>query len=157
MSEQYKQKSSFPGAVVIIGWLFLFCSPANASIYVDIDATAGSNNGTSWSDAYTNLNTALTKSTGEFWIAEGTYITPVSVGIQINNTNELYGGFHGTESSRTERNWTTYPTILDGGSKRVLAKTVAGNGGRINLGRYGNTREASRTTGEPTGGVLIVR
>ena len=99
------------------GVLFLLMSlcSANAAIYVDKDATAGSNNGTSWADAYTNLNTALTKSTGEFWIAEGTYITPVSVGIQISNTNELYGGFAGTETYVTERNWTNYPIILDGG------------------------------------------
>ena len=113
---------------LLAGVLFLLMSlcTANAAIYVDKDATAGSDNGTSWADAYTNLNTALTKATGEFWIAEGTYITPVSAGIQLNNTNELYGGFQGTESSRSERNWTTYPTILDGGANRVLQKTTAG-------------------------------
>lgn len=76
---------------IIAGCFFLFCSFANAAIYVDKDATAGSNNGSSWANAYTNLNTALTKATGEFWIAEGIYITPVSAGIQLNNTNELYG------------------------------------------------------------------
>ncbi len=96
-----------------------------AVVYVDIDAT-GSNNGASWADAYVSLTNALAKSTGEFWVAEGTYYTPTSSGTDIK-TNQLYGGFNGTEASLSQRNWTAYPTILDGGgSNRVLQKTVAG-------------------------------
>ena len=48
-------------------------------IYVDTDATAGSNNGTSWTDAYVYLQDALdfTNSNGtsyyEIWVEEGVY------------------------------------------------------------------------------------
>ena len=112
--------------VTVLFLLMSLCS-ANAAIYVDKDATAGSNNGSSWANAYTNLNTALTSATGEFWIAEGTYTVPSASGAELNSTNELYGGFAGTESSRSERNWTNYVVYLDGGSSnRVFQKTKSG-------------------------------
>ena len=51
----------------------------------------------------------------------------------------------------------TSPCIDAGDPASDYALEPRGNGGRINLGRYGNTREASRATGTPTGGMLIVR
>ena len=51
----------------------------------------------------------------------------------------------------------TSPCIDAGGPASDYSREPAGNGGRVNLGRYGNTPEASRTTGAITGGMLIVR
>jgi len=90
--------------------------PSSAIIYVDAAAT-GANNGTSWDDAYTNLQTALSGAVSgdQIWVAEGVY-TP---GIDRTSTFELqdgvsmYGGFpkgggDGTMSSRDPwRNLTT--------------------------------------------------
>ena len=47
----------------------------NAQItYVNLNAT-GANNGTSWTDAYTDLHSATYNTTsGEIWVAKGTYI-----------------------------------------------------------------------------------
>ncbi len=86
-------------------------------IYVDKDAT-GSNDGTSWADAYTNLQNAIQlNAASEFWIAEGTY-TP---GSQLTSTfdlntddTKLYGGFNGTETMLSQRNPSTHVTILSG-------------------------------------------
>ncbi|WP_198517120.1 InlB B-repeat-containing protein [Tenacibaculum sp. SZ-18] len=99
--------------------LFLFtCFLVKAQIYVDKDAT-GSNDGTSWGNAYTSLQDALANdSTGdEIWIAEGNYIpgTNRTDSFILNQTSlKLYGGFNGTESLLSERNITLHKTILDG-------------------------------------------
>jgi len=73
------------------------------TIYVDIDA-GGSNNGTSWSDAYTSLQSALSAaaSSDEIWVAKGTYKpttgTDRTSSFQMKNGVEIYGGFDKTES-----------------------------------------------------------
>lgn len=88
-------------------------------VYVDHSAS-GSNNGSSWANAYTNLKTALNAagSGDEIWVAEGTYYPSVT-----DNPNEtffmpcgvsLYGGFSGVETLRNQRNWDDHPTILSG-------------------------------------------
>ena len=86
--------------------------------FVDRDATAGANNGTSWADAYTNLQTALANVPGgrQIWVAEGTY----KPGASTNSTFLLkanvpvYGGFAGTETSESSRDPSTRLTILSG-------------------------------------------
>ncbi|MFH1023453.1 MAG: choice-of-anchor Q domain-containing protein, partial [Planctomycetota bacterium] len=87
-------------------------------IYVDADAT-GSNNGTSWANAYTTLASALGVAAAgdEIWVAEGTYKPPAG---SRSNTFTLvgrvgvYGGFTGTEIYRKDRDWRMRPTVLSG-------------------------------------------
>lgn len=111
-------------------FFFLFFQGLNAQTYVDIDAIGGTNNGSSWIDAYTNLNTAIdSSSAGDIiWVAEGTYIPDRvprdSTGSPVMNERDytfhlrdsvaLYGGFNGTETLFTERNIDSFPTILSG-------------------------------------------
>lgn len=81
-------------------------------IYVNRNAT-GQNNGSSWMNAYTNLQSALNNaqsSTREIWVATGTYYG----GFNIVGNLKLYGGFAGTETLRSQRDWNTYLTILSG-------------------------------------------
>ncbi|NIP55437.1 MAG: hypothetical protein GWN94_24155, partial [Phycisphaerae bacterium] len=88
--------------------------------FVDIDA-AGNNDGTSWTDAYTDLKDALSgaSSGDEIWVAEGTYKPDDvnddrSISFELTEGAGVYGGFAGTEVSRQQRNWTVYTTILSG-------------------------------------------
>ncbi len=89
-----------------------------------VDAAAtGANDGTSWADAYTELYLALadTEAT-EIWVAEGAYYPePVPPGndsriatFLITGTIQVYGGFVGNETDRSERNPEQNLTILSG-------------------------------------------
>ncbi|MEL6863589.1 MAG: choice-of-anchor Q domain-containing protein [Bacteroidota bacterium] len=104
--------------------LFLpFTFFANTIIYVDMDATSGSDNGTSWQNAFIDLQSALdwarnNTDVAQIWVAEGTYYPTTSldrdVSFELVNGIALYGGFKGNESSIADRLPNTHPTILDG-------------------------------------------
>lgn len=94
----------------------------NGVKYVDINAT-GNNNGTSWADAYTDLNSLLSNlSEGdEIWVAKGVYNPGSSSSNDyfINQDNvKIYGGFAGTETDLSDRDLslihTTNQTIFSG-------------------------------------------
>ncbi len=91
---------------------------AQGPIYVDKDATSGANNGTSWANAYTDLQDALgTATTGdEIWVATGVYTPGLSRSDTFTLTAgiQLYGGFVATETTRSERDWDANLTILSG-------------------------------------------
>jgi predicted outer membrane repeat protein len=87
--------------------------------YVKQDATAP-NDGSSWAHAHTDLQSALAASSPdeEIWVAAGTY-KPTStadrtISFTLKNGVALYGGFVGTETSRTQRNYQANVTILSG-------------------------------------------
>ena len=96
---------------------------APATIYVDADAPASSQDGTSWGQAFKSLQSALSAATRthEIWVAAGTYY-PNSTGLadpreatfQLQSNVALYGGFAGTETSRAQRDPSAHPTLLSG-------------------------------------------
>lgn len=85
--------------------------------YVDQDAT-GANNGTSWMDAFTDLQSALAvvQPNDHIWVAEGRYFpgNTDSATFLIDKDIKIYGGFAGTETELSQRDWAAYPTILSG-------------------------------------------
>ncbi|MHC4673670.1 MAG: choice-of-anchor Q domain-containing protein [Planctomycetota bacterium] len=103
------------------------CEPVR--IYVDVTAK-GLNNGTSWQDAYNDLQAALETASGsggtadEIWVAAGIYrpsrlaIGGIRRGVsfQLISGVAIYGGFAGTEESLDQRNPdpATNGTVLSG-------------------------------------------
>jgi hypothetical protein len=86
--------------------------------YVDVNAL-GLNNGNSWTDAYTSLQSALTDpNCSEVWVAKGVY-KPGAAGNQAASFTlppgmAVYGGFAGGETARGQRLPSTNVTILSG-------------------------------------------
>jgi predicted outer membrane repeat protein len=87
--------------------------------YVKQDAT-GANDGSSWTNAFTDLQSALSvaSSGDEIWVAAGSYKptagTDRTISFILKNGVAIYGGFAGTETLRTQRNYETNLTILSG-------------------------------------------
>lgn len=94
------------------------CVPT--TIYVNQYMTTGGNHGESWNDAYTSLQDALvTAIAGDhIWVAEGTYIPGAqrTKSFVLPQGVQLYGGFTGTETALSQRDWRGHPTILSGDS-----------------------------------------
>ncbi len=113
--------------IVILGTGFV-ASVQSATVYVKSGAS-GSNDGTSWDNAYTDLQQALSKTSGgEIWVAAGTY-SPGSSSentFQLKNNVKLYGGFGGTETALTERKPGTNSTVLSGND--INSSVVTGSG-----------------------------
>ena len=86
-------------------------------LYVDIDAT-GAGDGTSWTNAYTDLSDAFfaQQAFTEVWVADGTYLPGEirSSFFLLPPNIPVYGGFNGTETSREQRDPDANPTILSG-------------------------------------------
>ncbi len=113
-------------SLITVLFLFTILSVTQAAevIYVDTDAS-GSNNGTSWLNAYNYLQDALAaaSSGAEIWVAEGTYYPDDGTG-QIDNDPtsafelkdgvSVYGGFNATETLLSQRDFSSYITTLDG-------------------------------------------
>jgi len=111
--------------------LSIFCCCIHAQycgiLYVDANA-AGANTGTSWADAYTDLQDAIDAASpgGQLWVAAGSYLpakdqlgNPAPIfgrdkTFFINKDIQLYGGFAGTEQQLSERDAAANPTILSG-------------------------------------------
>ena len=91
--------------------------------YVDASLATGAGTGASWADAYagpTSLQTALAAAVSgdEIWVKAGTY-RPSTTGVRtatftMKSGVAIYGGFAGTESTLSQRDWKTNVTILSG-------------------------------------------
>ncbi len=94
-----------------------------AILYVD-HAAGGTNHGTSWADAYTELFPALAiaqrsgSAVSQIWVAEGTYHPSAdgdpTASFRLRNNLAIYGGFPGGGAGPADRDPTVYLTVLSG-------------------------------------------
>ena len=104
--------------VIALGMLTAFSSSATR-YYVKVGST-GAGTGLSWTNAFTDLQEALSVViTGdEIWVAAGQYrpttSTDRTVSFVLRDGVDLIGGFAGTETSVDERDIASNPTTLNG-------------------------------------------
>ncbi len=132
-------------------WVLAATFGLSAQVYVKHDA-AGANNGTSWANAYTSLETALSStSTGAVWVAAGTYrLSSNTASFIVDSGLLLYGGFNGTETSVSQRNPAVNVTILSGD---VSGNDVAGD---FATGRADNAAHVVVVNGTTPGTAALV-
>ena len=95
---------------------FAFTGSTYPAVHVDINAT-GAPDGITWETAWQSIPDAIfdpSSHVEEIWVADGTYITTVT----LQSGHRLYGGFEGfgglEETERSQRDWNKNPTIIDG-------------------------------------------
>jgi len=143
--------------LIVLG---LLTTGAMAQIYVDVSKTGGANNGTSWANAYTDLQSALDDpnltTVGQIWVAKGIYKPTKTLGGAVESPVsrdatfvlpegiKIYGGFTGTgaEVSINDRVdiSTTNETVLSGDFNDDDVVTINGNG--VVSGITGNAENA---------------
>ncbi|MDH3215857.1 MAG: right-handed parallel beta-helix repeat-containing protein [Candidatus Krumholzibacteria bacterium] len=90
-----------------------------ATVYVNAAATPPGD-GLTWGTAYTDLQSALgaAVSSDEIWVAQGTYKptsgTDQTATFQLVSGVPVYGGFDGTETMLSHRDWVGNVTTLSG-------------------------------------------
>ncbi len=107
--------------LIALIWAFSLAVNAQTVVYVDGAAT-GANNGTSWVNAFKELQPAIDAAfiatNGEVWIKAGTYHTTTgtdrTVRFILKDGVSLYGGFDGSETTRIQRDWVSNLTVLSG-------------------------------------------
>jgi hypothetical protein len=133
------------------------------TIYVDVSA-AGVNNGSSWANAYTQLQEALDAAVSgdEVWVAKGTYLPTAKIGgstdrdkaFQMVDNVSIFGGFAGTETAVAQRTdygfGETNETILSGDFNGD--DVINGSGATLSI--TGNTENAYHVFYHPTGYTL---
>ncbi|MCB0599283.1 MAG: right-handed parallel beta-helix repeat-containing protein, partial [Phaeodactylibacter sp.] len=114
-------------------------------LYVNDDAS-GNNDGTSWTDAFTDLQDALAATSAcsnvtEIWVAAGTYKPTTGMdrtsSFTMKNNLAIYGGFPGTPGQEGDfnlRDWTANETILSGDIG--TANAAADNSYHVILNNY---------------------
>ena len=131
-------------------------------IYVNLAAT-GLNNGTSWANAYTDLQAAINAAGAgaQIWVKAGTYKPTSYIDPKVTNDARsrsfllkggvsVLGGFAGTETQLAQRDVESNPTVLSGdfsGNDSATWPPVVGNDGNVGSGDFTRSENAYHVVG----------
>ncbi|MEZ4933813.1 MAG: hypothetical protein R2788_17040 [Saprospiraceae bacterium] len=107
-------------AFLTVGQCLFFNTFLSAQIIYVNQTAIGNADGSSWENAFTDLQDGLLQAQigDSVWVATGTYFPTNTdnreVSFVLKNGVKLFGGFSGTEMSLGERDWLAYPTVLSG-------------------------------------------
>lgn len=93
-------------------FLIVLSIPASATVYVDINASAGGD-GTTWATAYQTIQDGINVAAiakEAVWVAQGIYKEAIAMATGV----AVYGGFQAGASDISERNPKVYVAIIDG-------------------------------------------
>ncbi len=125
---------------------------------------SGSGNGSTWANASSDLQAMINASGAgdEVWVAAGTYKptsgTDRNISFAMKSGVAIYGGFNGTETQLSQRNWRTNVTTLSGdigisGNNSDNSYSVIVNEG-INSAIFDGFTVTQANSTPPTGEIL---
>lgn len=90
--------------------------------HVDAAVQGGAQDGSSWPTAFSDLQAAINAASaaggGEVWVAQGVYAptagTDRTQSFEMRRLVAVYGGFTGTETALSQRDWQDNSTLLSG-------------------------------------------
>jgi hypothetical protein len=101
-----KKRILLGNCLLLLALVFVpFVTAQAATLYV----------GTNWPGTqYADIQSAITAASDndEIWVEKGTYA--LTAMINVNKKVAIYGGFTGSETARSQRNWVTNVTTVDG-------------------------------------------
>jgi RHS repeat-associated protein len=160
--------------IFTLTWSWSVIAQGSQIIYVN-KAASGAANGTSWTNAYVDLQQALSAAsslsgTKEIWVAKGEYrpttLLDRTASFIIPSNTTVYGGFIGTESIVSSRDFQKNRTVLTGdlgawfdysdNSYHVVRFSDVGNTSILDgfIVRGGNA-DQSGSNNDSGGGILI--
>jgi parallel beta-helix repeat protein len=117
-----------PGVVGLLCCVMACAVPAMSVVCFVKPGGSDGNSGSSWGRARKTVQAGISavsaRGGGEVWVAAGTYLECVELPPGVS----LYGGFAGTETSKTQRNWNKNVTTLDGGGLGSVVTVIPGAG-----------------------------
>lgn len=142
---------TFRSLRVLAALVTVISSVEAQTVYVDASA-AGTNDGTSWANAYVDLQSALVSPSASIWVARGTYRpgppgSPTTRRFELLSGTKLYGGFAGFETTPAQRDIESNRVILSG--------DLLGNDLPAFVNRTDNCRFVVRMTGADLDGVVV--
>ncbi len=113
---KWRVVSNVVGELALKGLIHSFSIPHLHSIYVKEGANG---DGSSWESAFGNLQAAIQNAVrgDEIWVANGIYNADETDRLSsffLKGGVKLYGGFSGSETLLSERNWRVNRTVLSG-------------------------------------------
>lgn len=111
-------------ALTLLLCLGVCASTSAKCVYVNKNAPSATHDGIAWPTAFLTAQEGenAASSGDEVWVASSTPAAPAYVkNITLHDGIRLYGGFSGTETARSQRDWKSNVTVLDGnGSGSVV-------------------------------------
>ena len=112
--------------VLAVAMTALALNAAGAVFYVDADRPDDSGAGISWATAKRTIQAGINAGIGtdEVWVKGSTYVETIILRSGVS----VYGGFSGTETARTQRDFHANISIIDGGDTPRTNAVVRING-----------------------------
>lgn len=109
-----------PNCTVMLAFFILLLgtglAQATSIFHVDNASTCSESCGSSWANPFPDIQTAVDSAAAgdEIWVKKGTHLIVSDIIVPI--AAKIYGGFNGSETSRSQRDWISNETIVDGQS-----------------------------------------